>query len=227
MVPPRLLRSPDVVSIQQLIVAGIAPTQARMFVEPLNAAFARFHVTDPVNIAHFIAQTRHESHGFTKLEEDLYYRDPVRMVKEIFRGPFDLDGDRQVDPEEIEFAKNYVRNPEGLANRVYANRLGNGNEDSGDGWKYRGGGLIQLTGRDNYTAAAAECGVDYVTHPELVREPTGAAMTGVWFWAKNGLANFGHQLTVEAATRKVNGPRLLGLNERREFFHTALDAMTA
>lgn len=215
------------VSLEQLIVAGIAPTQARVFVDPLNAAFARFHVTDPVNIAHFIAQTRHESRGFTKLEEDLYYRDPVRMVKEIFRSSFDLDGDREVDNDEIEFAKNYVRNPVALANRVYANRLGNGDEASGDGWKFRGGGLIQLTGRDNYVAAANECGADYVAHPELVREPEGAAMTGVWFWAKNGLANFGSQLTVEMATRKVNGKAMLGLNERREYFHTALDAMTA
>lgn len=212
------------ISLSQLIACGIAPTQARAFVDPLNKTLDHFKISNP---AMFIAQTAHESMRFTHLEEDLFYKDPIHLARDVFRRSFDLDADRQLDPEEIEFAKRYIRNPIALANRVYANRLGNGDEDSGDGWKYRGRGLIELTGRANYMAAGDALGVDLKGNPDLVAQPEMAAMTAGWYWANAGLNQWGEQLTVEMATRKINGPAMLGLDERRVLFTEARNALTA
>lgn len=214
------------ISLAQLIACGIAPTPARVFIDPLNNALNHFHVTDSANVAMLIAQCSHESNGFTHLEEDLYYKDPVRLAREVFQSSFDLDHNHQISIEEVELAKNYIRNPIALANHVYANRLGNGDEGSGDGWKYRGRGLIQLTGRANYMAAGDGLGADLKGNPDPVAQPDLAAMTAVWFWVSTGLSTV-PGLTVEMATRKVNGKAMLGLNERRVAYHEALNALTA
>lgn len=224
MKPPCLLKRPNVISLTQLIACGVGPTAARAFVDPLNKAVLHFKIT---NLPMFIAQVSHESQAFTELEEGLYYKDPMRLAQEVFRGSFDLNHDRQLEPEEVEFAKRYIRNPVALANRVYANRLGNGDESSGDGWKYRGRGLIQLTGRANYMAAGDALGVDLKGNPDLVAQPEMAAMTAGWYWASAGLNQWGNQLTVEMATRKINGPAMLGLDARRLAFSDAQNALWA
>ena len=213
------------ISLAQLIACGVGPTAARTFIDPLNKTLDHFKIANP---AMFIAQAAHESLKFTHLEEDLYYTDPVRLAEKIFRGAFDLNHDRSIDNEEVEFAKLYIRNPVALANRVYANRLGNGDEASGDGWRYRGGGIFQLTGRANYMAAGDALGRDYKGHPESVREkPEDAAMTAGWFWMSAGLNEWGEQLIVEMATRKINGPAMLHLNERRVAYNAARDVLMA
>jgi putative chitinase len=212
------------ITLAQLIACGIGPTPARAFLDHLNTTIERFEIASP---AMFIAQAAHESVGFTKLEEDLYYKDPVRLSRDIFRSAFDVDHDKLIDNEEIEFAKFYTRNPQALANRAYADRLGNGDEASGDGWKYRGRGIFQLTGRNNYTAAAAALSADLVDNPDLVAQPEMACITAGWFWASNGLNQFGESLTVEMATRKINGPRLLHLDERRVAYIEAQHALAA
>jgi putative chitinase len=224
MVLPRLLRSPEVISLHQLIACGVAPTSARTFVEPLNKAVDRFKIS---NAAMFIAQGKYESSDFTRLEENLYYSDPIRLARDVFRGSFDLDQDQQLDPEEVEFAKRYIRQPVALGNRVYANRLGNGDEASGDGFKYRGRGIFQLTGRSSYVAAGEALGIDLGSSPGSVAQPEMACMTAGWYWASAGLNQWGEQLTVEMATRKINGPKMLGLNERRLAYNEARDALMA
>ena len=173
------------VTISQLLACGIKAARAELFCEPLNDAMVRFRIAQPAQKAGFLAQCIHESQGLTKLEEDLFYSDPVRVAT-IFRTAFDLDKDKVVDPEEIERAKGYVRSPVRLGNVIYANRYGNGDEASGDGHKYRGGGLMHLTFKANYQKASDALGVDYVAKPELVRQPIDAALTAAWFWADHG-----------------------------------------
>lgn len=198
-------------TLAQLIACGIGPSQARQFIEPLNETFRRFGITTPARMAGFIAQAAHESSGFARLEENLHYSRPERIM--------------QVWPTRVPSiadALPLIRNPEALANRVYANRNGNADESSGDGWRYRGRGLFQLTGRANYMAAGDALGVDLKGHPERVGEAAMAAMTSGWFWAANGCNELADTSQIDAMTRKINGRAMLGAEERRSRFDTAL-----
>ncbi len=210
------------ITVRSLIEAGIAPMQARLFSQPLALACQRFEINTPARIAAFVSQCRVETAGFTQLEELLSYRDPERIAR-IFRTAFDLDKDRKVDPEEIEFAKGFVRKPRELANRAYANRNGNGDEASGDGWRYRGRGLKQLTGRANYTDAAEALGRPYVEQPDLVALPDDACLTAAWFWHTNKLNVLADSAQWDAITRVVNGPGMLARVERRQFTEETLE----
>lgn len=197
-------------TLANLIAAGVAPTQARAFLAPLSAACARFGINTPARIAGFIAQCRVESAGFTALEESLFYRDPVRIMK--------------IWPSRVttlQQAQGLARNPQGLANVVYANRLGNGDTASGDGWRYRGRGLKQLTGKANYADAANALARPYVTTPDLVAQPEDACMTAAWFWHTNKLNLLADSAQWDAITRAVNGPGMLQAAERRQYSEEA------
>lgn len=196
--------------IRELVAAGIPPTQARLFDEPLTAAFERFDIGSPARRAAFIAQAAHESMRFTKLEENLYYTKPER-IRDIFPSRV----------KSLDDAARLARNPEGLANRVYANRLGNGDEDSGDGWRYRGRGLFQLTGQANYMAAGAALGRPYKEQPELVALPEDAALTAAWYWSIRGLNALADSAQIDAITRAINGPAMAGADDRRSMFDEA------
>lgn len=201
------------ITIASLIRAGIAPTQARAFADPLAAACERFGIDNPQRVAGFVAQCRAESAGFSRLEEGLYYTTPERI--------------RAVFPSRVpnlSAAGRLARNPQALANCVYANRLGNGDEASGDGWRYRGRGLIQLTGRDNYAAAAAGCGKLYLERPDLVAKPEDACLTAAWFWASAGLNALADIRDWNGITRRVNGPAMLHAAERMRYTGEALEA---
>ena len=213
-------------TVETLISAGIAPAQAREFAQPLALACQRFEIATPARLAGFVAQCRVESAGFTQLTESLFYRDPERIAR-IFRTAFDLDRDRVVDPEEIALARQYVGKPEKLANRIYANRLGNGDEASGDGWRYRGRGLKQLTGKDNYADAGESLGRPYVDRPELVALPEDACLTAAWFWHTNKCNLLADRQEWDAVTRVVNGPGMLQAAERRQYSIAGLTAFTS
>jgi putative chitinase len=162
-------------------------------------------------LAGFVAQCRVESAGFTALEEDLFYRDPVRI--------------QRIWPTRVpslQMAQGLAGNPQGLANVVYANRLGNGDTASGDGWRYRGRGLKQLTGKANYVDAAQALARPYVTNPELVALPEDACMTAAWFWHVNKLNILADSGQWDAITRAVNGPGMLQAAERRQFSQEAV-----
>jgi putative chitinase len=199
------------VTLQALIAAGIAPTQARLFADPLAAACERFGINTPPRVAGFVAQCRVESAGFTALEENLYYSSPER-IRRIFPSTV----------PDLEVAARIARNARALANRVYGNRLGNGPESSGDGWRFRGRGLKQLTGRYNYTQAALALSEPYVESPDLVAQPIGACLTAAWFWSKHGLNTFADSSQWDAITRVVNGPGMLQAAERRQFSDQAV-----
>lgn len=195
----------------QLIAAGIAPTQAKLFSDPLSAACALYDISTPVRIAAFVAQCAHESTSFTALEEGLYYRTPERI--------------RAIWPSRVPSladATTLARNPQGLANRVYAGRNGNGDTASGDGWRYRGRGLIQLTGRANYAIAAAALGRPYVEQPDLVAQPSDACLTAAHYWTTHGCNALADSSQIDAITRVINGSAMAGAAERRELFREAL-----
>jgi putative chitinase len=171
----------------------IKPAAAAPWVEPLNAAMARFDIDTPARAAMFLPQIAHESQRFTRGRENLYYTTEKRLLS-IFG--------KHIRPAE---ARRFLRNPEALANRVYANRYGNGNEASGDGYRYRGGGPLGLTFRGNYRLCGAEIGFPLEERPELIERKDVGALAAAWFWWANGCNALADQGKFESITRRING----------------------
>ena len=170
---------------------------------------ARFGITTPLRLAHFLAQCGHESGGFKAVQENLNYS--AKGLCGIFRKYF----------PSVTVAMQYERKPEKIANKVYANRMGNGNEASGDGWKHRGRGYIQLTGKENYKAFDATVPEDILANPDLVATKYALA-SAAFFFKKNGLwaiCDRGADMaTVTAVTKRVNGGTI-GLADRQKHFN--------
>lgn len=200
-------------NLPQLIAAGITPTVARVFLPHLIAACDRFEIDTPRRMAAFIGQYSHETCGFTRLEENLYYTDPARIAQ-MFSAL-----------REVEKARAFTRQPKALANRVYANRNGNGSEASGDGWNYRGRGLPHLTGRSNYRAAGSALSLPLEQNPDRVAEPEAAVLVGAWYWKANGLNALADRWQLDAITRGINGAAMAGRADRVERCNRALDAL--
>jgi putative chitinase len=194
------------ITVAQLVAAGLAPTQARTFAEPLSAACALFAIDTPSRVAAFVAQCRVESENFTKLEEGLYYTRP-EWIKKVFSSRVAT----------LQDAQRLARNPKLLANTVYAGKNGNGDFASGHGWLYRGRGLIGLTGLDNYAAAEKGTGRPYVAQPDLVATPSDACLASAWFWHSNALNRFADAALTDAITRSVNGPAMMHADLRRQY----------
>ncbi|MCR8956274.1 glycoside hydrolase family 19 protein [Variovorax sp. S2] len=201
------------ITLAQLIATGITPAVARAFLPYMATAFERFDISTPRRMAAFIGECGHESSAFTRLEENLYYTDPTRIAK-MFSAL-----------RQVERARAYVRQPKALANLVYANRNGNGNADSGDGWTYRGRGLIQITGRGNYRSAAAGTGLPCEDQPDIVAEHAGATLTAAWYWHANGLNDLADRWNLDAITRGINGSAMAGHADRVERCNRALEAL--
>lgn len=170
---------------------------------------ARFGITTPLRLAHFLAQCGHESGGFRATQENLNYS--AKGLCGIFRKYF----------PSVTIAMQYERKPEKIANRVYASRMGNGNEASGEGWKYRGRGYIQLTGKENYKAFDATVPEDILANPDLVATKYALA-SAAFFFKKNGLwaiCDRGSDMaTVTSVTKRVNGGTI-GLADRQKHFN--------
>ena len=145
-----------------------------------------------------------ETGGFGFLEENLNYKDP-NGLDSVFSAVHGTDDAKSLIAE----------GPEAIANRVYANRLGNGDERSGDGWRYRGSGYKQLTGRANFRAIGAIVGLELEAQPELAREPVTAARVAFAYWDACQCSPLADAGDLDAITEKVNGPAKLGLRERR------------
>ena len=169
-------------------------------------------VNTPRRLAHFMGQVFVESAGFTVMEENLNYKNPERLDA-MFSAVKGTD-----DAEAL-----IARGPQAIANRVYANRLGNGDEASGDGWRYRGSGIIQLTGRANYQRFANIVKMDLVKNPELVRETVTAVQVAFAFWDATGCSPLADAGDLEGITRNVNGLAMQGLADRREATLRAID----
>lgn len=185
--------------------AGISSLTAERWLVPFCQAAAEFQINTPLRLAAFIAQVGHESAGFSRLSESLYYKDAERIAR-IFRSDFDLNKNRRIDPDEIEFARRYTRNPEKMANYVYARQGGNGDEASGDGWRFRGRGLIQVTLRNNYLRCGKALGLDLIANPDLLLEFTHAARSAAWYWQTNGCNELADKGAFLSITRRINPP---------------------
>lgn len=151
-------------------------------------------INTPKRLSAFLCQVAHESACMTKLEEGLYYKTPEDLLR-VF--PHDF--------KDLNDAKAYVRNPEKTANRVYANQNGNGNEASGDGWKYRGRGAFGTTGVDNYIAVGNVLGIDLLAHPELLSETRYAIASACYYWSSHGLNRPADVEDIKTITHKING----------------------
>ncbi len=190
---------------QLVLILPNARQVAGVFVSALNQAMARFGIDSPVRVAAFLAQVGHESQQLTALSENLNYgaQGLANTWPSRFRG---------ADGRPNALALQIQRRPEAIANSVYANRNGNGAEATGDGWRYRGRGLIQLTGRANYRAAGAGIGADLEQVPQLLEQPVYAALSAAWYWKEYGLNELADAGKFEAITRRING----GLNGQAE-----------
>lgn len=187
------------------------------YIDGIKQAIDKYQINTPLRLAHFIAQIAHESTSFQRTTELLGYSDPNR-VWEIFRKYYDEDKDKVLDPNEFEKIKGYIKNGPKLGNYVYANRNGNGDVASGDGFNYRGRGLIQLTGRDNYTAysKAQYDDLRIVIDPDRVSKNPDAVLSAAWFWKTNNINRFADKDDIVAVTKTVNGGTI-GLDERKHF----------
>lgn len=169
------------------------------WLQPLTDTFAKYNINTTQRQASFIGQCQHESGNFHILEENLNYSAPALMKAWPSRFP------------NINVAIEYANKPEKIANKVYEGRMGNNEE--GDGWAYHGRGLIQLTGRDNYTACGNSLGYALITNPELLVQPKYAALSAGWFWNKKGLNDLADAEDYETMTKRINGGTL-GLSDR-------------
>lgn len=172
-----------------------------------------FDIITPARVAGFVSQCQHESSDFTILTENLNYS--AKRLMEVFGKYFPTS----------QIAAAYDRKPQLIANRVYASRLGNGPEESGDGWKFRGRGLIQLTGRWNYTTCSQELFGDtgLADEPDLViNVPEYTVLTSCWFWRKNKLNDICDRADVVLLSKKVNGGNH-GLEERIHYWNRCLE----
>ncbi|CAB5220324.1 COG3179 Predicted chitinase [uncultured Caudovirales phage] len=198
------------VNAEQLRKLGIGVE----WVDPLNETFQRFNISTPRQQAAFIGQCGHECGNFRILEENLNYRAATLMRLWAKRFPT------------LEVANAYAGNPKKIANMVYASRMGNRDEKSGDGYRFRGRGCIQLTGYSNYFHASQALGVDFVMNPDLVSTPQYAALTAGWFWDTHKCNAKASTADWTGLTKIINGG-VIGLDDRVKHTQMALAAFDA
>lgn len=198
-------------SILRAALPSVTQANADRFAQPLAEACAEFGIDTPARLAAFLAQVAHESANLARLVENLNYS--AQGLLAVWPNRF--------TPEA---ASAIARQPERIANRVYAGRLGNDDEASGDGWRYRGRGLIQVTGKANYAACGKALGLDLVGAPELLETPGPAARSAAWFWSSRGLNAPADRGDIEAITRTINGG-LTGLADRKAHYAHAVAAL--
>jgi len=212
------------IKVKHLEVAEVK--DAEKWLEPIQKTCKEFHIDTDKRIAAFLAQTAHESGGYTKLVENLNYRASVMATcwpnRFAVKGP---NGKPKKDAKGVnvpnQAALSLAGKPEQIANSVYCDRMGNGPEKSGDGWKYRGRGLKQLTGKDNYTRCGKSLQVDLVNNPEKLLEPEFAARSAGWFWETNNCADFIDRDDFTGLTRRINGGTI-GLQDRERRYKAVL-----
>lgn len=170
-------------------------------------------INTPLRLAHFFAQIHHESGGGKRLVENLNYSKDGLL--KIFRSDFDTNKDRRLSPTEIRVAEMLARKPEQIANFVYANQNGNGGVNSGDGWRFKGRGYIQITGRANYRELSKDVGIDFVSKPELLEQEVNAMISAVWFWTDKKINQVADTDDLNRVTRIINGG-FNGIEERKD-----------
>lgn len=174
---------------------------ADKWIDALNQVCEKYEINTALRIAGFLSQCGHESVGFRYTVENFNYS-AARLLM-VFPHYFNADS-----------AKNYEYKPEKIANRVYANRMGNEDEASGDGWQYRGRGLIQLTGKDSYAAFSMAADNNSLVEPDLLEQPELAAMSAGWYWSTRKINSLADAQDVLGMTKRINGGTN-GLDDRQ------------
>ena len=201
----------SMITLDQLlqINGGLNKAECQYYLDALNKILPSYQIVSRLRIAHFLAQVIHESGNLKAKVENLNYGGAG--LRATFGKYFTTDA----------MANQYERQPEKIANLVYANRMGNGDTASGDGWKYRGRGLIQLTGRDNYRNLARDTKIDCEVKPDLIIDNAeNSIIAACWFWDKNKLNMLADADDVNQITRKINGGTN-GLAHRTEVLNKA------
>ena len=203
---------------QQLLqILPKASPVAGLFVPALNRAMLRWKIDSRLRTAAFIAQIGHESGQLRNMVENLNYS--AEALVRVWPSRF-ASGT----------AATYARQPEKIANRAYGGRMGNGPEASGDGWRYRGRGLIQLTGRDNYRAAAEALGLPLLDEPQLLEQAEHAAQSAAWWWKARGLNELADAGKISDIGSIINtgqpGRTPAGAAERKAFYDIALRVLS-
>lgn len=198
------------VTAEQLAKLHIGPE----WVDALNETFQRFEINTPRQRAAFIGQCGHECGNFKVLEENLNYRAGTLMKLWPKRFPTQ------------EIANEYEKQPKKIANKVYSSRMGNRDEASGDGYRFRGRGAIQLTGSDGYFHAGKALGVDFWANPDLVATPKYAALTAGWFWSTHKCNELAESANWVGLTKRINGGTI-GLDDRIKHTNHALEVLSS
>jgi len=212
--------------IEQLKAAGIKHEVAERWLPHVQKALARFGIESEKQVAAWLAQTAHESGGYTMLVENLNYR--ATTLAACWPNRFaEMGPDKKPKRTEkgalipTKVAESIAGKPELIANMVYSKRMGNGPAESGEGWKYRGRGLKQLTGKDNYTRCGQALELDLVANPDLLLEPEGAALSAAWFWSVNKCGPLADADDFVGLTKKINGGTI-GLADREKRYKSVL-----
>lgn len=195
--------------LRHLVAAGVQQKVAEQWLPAVQAACSEFDIVSERKVSAFLAQVAHESGGFTRLVENLNYS--AEALMRIWPKRFPT----------LKFAQQFHRKPELIANSVYSSRMGNGGPETGDGWRYRGRGLKQLTGKDNYIRCGKALAVDLVADPDLLLRPGLAARSAGWFWASNGCGPLAESGEFELLTKRINGG-LIGLADRKSRYTSVL-----
>jgi len=199
------------------------------WLQPLIETCVEFEINTEQRVAAFLAQTSHESGGYTMLTENLNYRAatlaacwPNRFAELGPNKKPKRDAKGALIPTKV--ALSIEKKPELIANMVYSSRMGNGPPQSGEGWKYRGRGLKQLTGKDNYKRCGDALNRDLVNNPDLLLEPIPAARSAGWFWKVNNLSPLADASDIKGMTKKINGG-FIGLEARQALFDKIMAAI--
>ena len=208
--------TPDIADLQAAKIKN-----PEKWLDAVVATCQEFEINTPQRVAGFLSQTSHESGGYTMLTENLNYR--AATLAACWPNRFAVLGaDKKPIRENGKLVPTAVANsiagkPELIANLVYSGRMGNGPAESGEGWLYRGRGLKQLTGKDNYTRCGAALGLDLVNEPDLLLTPINAARSAGWFWKVNNLSAFADAGDIKGMTKKINGG-LIGYEQRQALY---------
>lgn len=189
---------------------GVKPEIAKVFIEPLQRHLPAFEITTDLRVQHFIAQALHESNYFRSLRENLNYT-PIAILKTFNKK---VERFSKLEAEKYGRTKEHAANQQMIGNIAYENRNGNRDRNSGDGYKFRGGGIFQVTFHDNYDALSKETGIDFVKNPELITVPNWAVFSACWYWNTRNLNQVADTDNTEKVTKLINGG-LNNIDERK------------
>lgn len=204
---------------------GCSNKVAEIWLPYFNSIPKNFGIDTPLRMAAFLAQVGHESGGLTLLEENLNYSAeglanvwPKRYAKKLQNGLYAKNSVGRYLPSTL--AIKIARKPVLIASNTYADRMGNGSVESQEGWKYRGRGILQITGKSNYVNLTLNTGIDFVSNPDLLKEPAYALISACFFWKSNNLNRFADKKDILSLSKAINGG-IIGLEHRKALYEKA------